>query len=320
MTKKKRTPAEELIDSVMDDLRSPNATRSVSSASSLESASESSSDATAILSQAPDSQVSMVPPQDSNTATVDKTLIVQRSPSPSGLNPEEAKTSFGVARNPQSSGMQTRPSNPIASASEMQMIQAENLKMAQSRINELEREAEKIRKENELLYSASEISRQKSEELSIKISQIEKQRSEQAQNYLSEIHIYKETLAEKDSEVRKYRRQIDDLEGRLASDLKKIRVRERELENRLEISKLEKATLVKSKDDHILDLKLKIDQAQQGLELARRKNRELQQKIDDNQDQMGRTVRALRLALTNLEAHATNESTDLTLVPLKKAE
>ena len=103
-------------------------------------------------------------------------------------------------------------------------------------------------------------------------------------------------------------------ETRLKNDFKKIRVKERELENRLELARAEKAALLRSKDEYILDLKRKIDQLQSELDNYRSKVLELNKNLDSNQEQFKRTVRALRLALTNLE-HKEGEP-----FPLKKAE
>jgi hypothetical protein len=44
---------------------------------------------------------------------------------------------------------------------------------------------------------------------------------------------------------------------------------------------------------------------------------ELQAKLESNNDQFARTVRALRLALSNLES---TEESSITLAPIKKAE
>ena len=45
---------------------------------------------------------------------------------------------------------------------------------------------------------------------------------------------------------------------------------------------------------------------------------ELNQKIEANQEQFARTVRALRIALTNLEVNENTSS--ITIAPFKKAE
>jgi hypothetical protein len=194
------------------------------------------------------------------------------------------------------------------------LAQAENLKIAQQRILELEREVESLRAENEELASAGEIIRTRTDEFGIRITSLEKEKAEIQESAQSEMLILKGNLQYKENEVAKARIKVDELETRLKSDFKKIRVRERELENRLELLRAEKAALVRSKDEYILDQKRKIDQLSQELDNYRKKCLELNKTIEGNQDQFKRTERALRLALSNLEVK------EESLVPLKKAE
>lgn len=194
------------------------------------------------------------------------------------------------------------------------LAQAENLKIAQQRILELEKEAEFLRAENEELASAGEIIRSRTEDLAVRINAMEKEKAEIAESAHSEMLILKGNLQYKENEGAKARLKVEELEARLKSDFKKIRVRERELENRLELLRAEKAALVRSKDEYILEQKRKVDQLTQELDNYRKKCLELNKALDANQDQFKRTERALRLALTNLESKEEN------LVPLKKAD
>lgn len=194
------------------------------------------------------------------------------------------------------------------------LAQAENLKIAQQRILELEKEAEFLRAENEELASAGEIIRSRTEDLAVRINAMEKEKAEMAESAHSEMLILKGNLQYKENEGAKARLKVEELEARLKSDFKKIRVRERELENRLELLRAEKAALVRSKDEYILEQKRKVDQLTQELDNYRKKCLELNKALDANQDQFKRTERALRLALTNLESKEEN------LVPLKKAD
>ncbi|MNL26897.1 hypothetical protein D3C87_1484570 [compost metagenome] len=156
--------------------------------------------------------------------------------------------------------------------------------------------------------------RSRTDDLSVRISSLEKEKQEAHESAQSEMLILKGNLQYKESEVAKARLKVDELETRLKSDFKKIRVRERELENRLELLRAEKSALVRSKDEYILDQKRKIDQLSMELDNYRKKCLELNKALDANQDQFKRTERALRLALTNLEASEDSP------VPLKKAE
>lgn len=201
--------------------------------------------------------------------------------------------------------------------SDAQMVQAENLRLAQTRILELENEAEKLRQENELLTAAGTIAKTRLDELTEKIHALERSKIDAMEHAALEMKILKESLLERDRETAKAKRKVEELETRLNSDLKKIRVRERELENRLELSRLEKTALVRSKDENILDLKRKMDLISSELENYKQRTSELQDKIDNQHDQISRTVRALRLALTNLESSDTGSDA---VLPLKKAE
>jgi hypothetical protein len=206
-----------------------------------------------------------------------------------------------------------------SSAFESQFSRAENLKVAQQRILELERDIEKYRKENEMLSSANEIAKSRIEEMISKTLLLEKQRIELKELNESELRIFKDGLISKDSEIHRLRSKVEELESRLANDLRKVRVRERELENRLELSKVEKTTLLRTKDEAILELKRKTENLQAEIESYQNKIIELGQKIEANQDQFARTVRALRLALTNLEV-SEGTATSITLTPIKKAD
>ncbi|KHD89912.1 MAG: hypothetical protein OM95_01905 [Bdellovibrio sp. ArHS] len=208
----------------------------------------------------------------------------------------------------------SRGSANVMTSVDASLAQAENLKLAQQRILELEREVEHLRADNEELASAGEIIRTRTDELTVRITSLEKEKTEIQESAQSEILILKGNLQFKENEVAKARIKVEELETRLKSDFKKIRVRERELENRLELLRAEKSALVRSKDEYILEQKRKIDQLSQELDNYRKKCLELNKTIEANQDQVKRTERALRLALTNLEAK------EESAVPLKKAE
>lgn len=290
--KKKKSAADGLIESIMDDLKDV-------------------AEPTAIVSPAP------VPA----TADEEKTLAIAppQAESKMALPPSEpvepvttsTKVTFGP---PKSVGKAPAQMGTL----DAQLQQAENLRMAQQRILELERSCEKLREENDQLSSAGEVARARAEELQQKVHLLEKARSDVREQAAAEIAVFKDNLQSRDVELVRLKTKIQELESRLSSDLKKIRVRERELENRLELSKMEKSALVRSKDETILEHRRKIDQLIVDLESYKEKCVELSMKIDSNQEQFSRTVRALRLALTNLEVH--ENSTLSAVTPLKKAE
>ncbi|MGE3681683.1 MAG: hypothetical protein AB7G93_08155 [Bdellovibrionales bacterium] len=187
------------------------------------------------------------------------------------------------------------------SASEAALAQSESLRIAQNRILELEQELERLRLQNEELGAAGETLRRRTDELLAK----NQQRENEYQNSLSRFEQEKEILlASKEAlqrDLETLRRRNEELELRISTNIQKIRVRERELENRLELVKMENAAIIRSKDEMILDLKRQLDQLNIELNNYRAKNQELNRQTTDKQEMLRRTVKALRLALSMLE-------------------
>jgi hypothetical protein len=197
------------------------------------------------------------------------------------------------------------------------LAQAENFKMAQSRILELEKEVERLRQENEELATAAQIVRRKSEELTVQVGHLEREKNEVQDSLHEEVNLLRGSLSYKENELISTKAKVEELDARLKNDFKKIRVRERELENRLELARAEKQSLVQAKDEIILNLQRKIDQFKSELDTYKSKVSELNRTVDSYQDQTKRTMRALRLAMTNMEVKDVPEET---VSPLKKAE
>lgn len=192
-------------------------------------------------------------------------------------------------------------------SSDSNLVHAENLRIAQEKILELEKENEKLRSQNEELIAASEIVKERADLLTGQIHEFKADRDALEQSFKNETSILKAQIMRKDAEIVKASMKIEELESRMKFDLKKIRVRERELENRLELIRAEKNALVKSKDEQILSIKRLQDQTQLEVESYRQKCVELNKIIDTNQESFKRTTRALRLAMANLELQEENK-------------
>lgn len=185
------------------------------------------------------------------------------------------------------------------------LAQTEHLRIAQKRILDLERANEIQRTELEQLTSAGETLKNRLEELQSRLESMDSELREKTDNHGREKEVLEGNLKSRAREVGQLRLKIEELEGRLNMDLKKIRVRERDLENRLELMKSEHGAVIRSKDEMILDLKRKIDQLSYEIENYRNKGKELNQAIEIDQERIRRTVKALRLALTMLEGEDT---------------
>lgn len=201
--------------------------------------------------------------------------------------------------------------NASASAA---LAQSENLRIAQARILDLEAEIERIRQENEQLAAAGETLRKRADEHSARFENLQAKADRERENHLQEKELLSQSLEAKLKEVEALQLKIDELEMRLSTNIQKIRVRERELENRLELVKMESQALVRSKDEIILDLKRQLDQINLELDNYRNKGHDLNKQLSDKQEMLRRTVKALRIALSMLEGD------EEIIKPLKKVK
>jgi predicted nucleic acid-binding Zn-ribbon protein len=184
---------------------------------------------------------------------------------------------------------------------EVRLGPIEQIRIAQNRISQLEREVETLRWDNEKIGSAAQLLQKKCGDLANQKQKLEIQFENFESKSAEENKILKSKVDRKREENKELRAKVDELESRLGQGVRRAGGRERELENRLELVNMEKISLVAAKDEIILNLKRQIDHLQFEVESYRKKTSDLQKTIDENDEQIRRTVRALRLALTNLE-------------------
>lgn len=275
----------------------------ISNELSSELSHESNSDKTVALTVAP-------PPSDDFTEG-DRTVAVAGYSNRNNKNIQnDIKVSVG-----QSSGNSGNSAGYSGwGSTDSHLAQVENLKIAQNKILDLEKENERLRHQNDELISASEIIKERSDLLTAQIYEYKNDREGLEGSYKNELALLKSQLNRKDTELQKAQMKIEELDSRLKFDMKKIRIRERELENRLELIRAEKNALVRSKDEQILEARRKLDQLQLEVDSFRQKCVELNRALETNQDSFKRTTRALRLAMANLELQEENKT------PLKKVD
>ncbi len=179
--------------------------------------------------------------------------------------------------------------------------QSEHLRLAQEKINELENELEELRRENDEIMSVADTFKALSEEYFEQMEKLKLDLGESRDTATQENRILKEALQEKDRQMYELKQANADLKSKVEANFKQIRKRERDLEYRLELIKAEEATLLKSKDKTILELRRRIDKLDQEMEAYREKNKEHYEKLQQQQQTVRGVVRALRIALTRLE-------------------
>ncbi len=199
-------------------------------------------------------------------------------------------------------------SGGATSSTEAALAQSESLRIAQTRILDLEKELERLRLQNEELGAAGETLRRRADELLAECGQIRGEMDHAASIHDQERKILAASKEALQKDVEGLRRKNDELELRISTNIQRVRVRERELENRLELVKMESSAVIRTKDESILELKRQIDQINIELNNYRLKNQELNRLSNDKQEMLRRTVKALRLALSMLEGEEESAS------------
>ena len=114
--------------------------------------------------------------------------------------------------------------------------------------------------------------------------------------------VLRSRLTAREEELDRVKKENDELKLRFQTDLRKVRVRERELETRSEIMKAENASVIHAKDELIVELKRQLEKLHFEIDNFRAQSADLNSKVSEFYDRNHRTVKALRLALTVLEA------------------
>jgi DNA repair exonuclease SbcCD ATPase subunit len=178
---------------------------------------------------------------------------------------------------------------------------AEAIRVAQARITSLENERDQLRDETEKLLSATESLQRQVFEIRANQENLERRFREKIEILEEEKVVLKSRLAARETELDGTKKGLEELQARFQNDLRKVRVRERELENRQELMKAETEVIIRSKDEMILELRRQLEQLHFELDNFRAKSADLNSKIGEFHDRNHRTVKALRLALTVLE-------------------
>jgi hypothetical protein len=214
--------------------------------------------------------------------------------------------------------VQTAFGAQTTSATQAGLAQFEGLKVAQERILELEKEVELLRRENELFLKHKSAHQDKIEELLLKVQSLEKTRHDLKEQSETENRILRDTIQYKEAEITRLKLKLEEADSKVSVDVRRVRIRERDLENRLELARVEKNALLKSKDEMILELKRKLDFLTSEVENYKEKCLEQSQRLEATQEKLNRASRALRATLTNIDVEENSDT--LTAVPIKKAE
>lgn len=98
--------------------------------------------------------------------------------------------------------------------------------------------------------------------------------------------------------------QYEKLKDRVRLDIRKIRVREKELESKLEILKKDSETLIAARENKILELKRKIDLLEFNYDTLQDKNEAEKQNVRAHEEKLERIQKVLKLAMGIIEAES----------------
>lgn len=222
---------------------------------------------------------------------------VQTSPPDARDYHDEVKVSYGLP------SKQQVPRNPDQEVNygDGHLKQSEHLRIAQRKINDLEDEVGKLRRENEDLASAGETFKKLNDDYYGEIENLKSKLHDNKQTSTQEIKLLNRINQNKDKQINELKQQIEEYKSRIDNNFQRVRKREKDLEHRLEIAKIEEAAVVKSKDQLILDLKRRIDEIGNESDNFRKKSQENYRELQKKQQVVRGVIRALRIALTKLE-------------------
>jgi DNA repair exonuclease SbcCD ATPase subunit len=95
----------------------------------------------------------------------------------------------------------------------------------------------------------------------------------------------------------------EEMKLKIRQDIRKIRFREKELANKLEITRSDSETLLNAKDQKILQLKQNIDELEFEIETLKEKLVTLQEQSKESEEKAERVIKALRLSTSLLEVN-----------------
>lgn len=177
-----------------------------------------------------------------------------------------------------------------------------------NKIEDLESRIVSLEEENKKL--TSKINSQKSEIDSYleKMGEIEKENrnlKSELSNVESNVKVNFEAELNKASVIEQKYLELakthEEMKARVRRDIRRIGVREKELSNKIELMRNDSETLLKAKDNKILQLKQHIDNLEFEIENLKEKITAAQEQARESEEKAERVVKALRLSTSLLE-------------------
>jgi len=176
-----------------------------------------------------------------------------------------------------------------------------HLKIAENKLKELECENESLHLDNEKLMIAGEALKEAVDRFSHENKMLKSTYKEDHLSWLNQKNDLENLVEDQSTEIKGLKMKVSALEKHLRRDIRKTRVRERELENRLELKQNEMDSVIHDKDQTLLKFKQELDLLREKAESDRQQHHRLLEKKTQDKERIGRAVQALQLSLQLLE-------------------
>ncbi len=173
--------------------------------------------------------------------------------------------------------------------------------IAEKRIKELEADNNHLRFDNNKLLLAGETLQSSYDQLFDEHHTMKENYDEDRNSLFDQKKALEQAMAVQSAEIRNLRMKINTLEKHLNRDVQKIRIRERDLENRLQFKQKELDTIVREKDEDLISMKREVDSLRDQLHDAQDRVEKWMHQQSIEKDRSHRVSRALQMSLHLLQ-------------------
>jgi chromosome segregation ATPase len=183
-------------------------------------------------------------------------------------------------------------------------------KQYQVHVKKLTSEVHSLSQKTHDLVTEVESLRRREEAAKAELRALEKQSKEDLARAKHEFGEQQRLSVNASAEIQDLQRKREEWKDKVREDLKRIKLKERELENKYELLKRDTQALLDSKDKHVMELKRKNDALELEMELLEERLRNATLAVSSISAKKRRLIETLRLATALLEEVDANESFD----------